>query len=183
MKNDINRKFHEVTHKLHRSYLGHDMKSKMDPNRGQGRILKLLQNTNEISQKELGFILDVRGQSLGESLVKLESQELITRTPSEEDKRKMIVSITEAGKEFEFPKPKSPFDILTEEEQVKMVEMLEKVSTNIDENFALKEMDERHHRGHHHYSHSHHKGHRHNGPHSHDGEGRGRHHYPKYNRF
>lgn len=67
------------------------------PHRGQGRILALLRIKPEISQKELSAILDIRAQSLGELLAKLEKAGYITRKPSEEDRRVMEIKLTEAG--------------------------------------------------------------------------------------
>jgi DNA-binding MarR family transcriptional regulator len=68
-----------------------------DPSRGQGRILAILKQKGEISQKELGCLLDMRNQSLGELLAKLEKSGYITRTPSEEDQRTSIARITSEG--------------------------------------------------------------------------------------
>lgn len=70
-----------------------------NPYRGQGRVLLLLEMRESISQKDLAFLLDIRPQSLGELLSKMEANELITRKVSEEDKRVMLVSITEKGRE------------------------------------------------------------------------------------
>ncbi|MDR0906341.1 MAG: MarR family transcriptional regulator [Oscillospiraceae bacterium] len=67
------------------------------PHRGQGRVLSILKMQPEISQKQLAYLLDMRNQSLGELLVKLEKSGMITRTPSQEDKRAMIIRLTEAG--------------------------------------------------------------------------------------
>ncbi len=71
-----------------------------DPHRGQGRVLKILKLQPEISQKELGYLLDMRNQSLGELLAKLEKSGAITREPSEEDRRSMIIKLTAAGAEL-----------------------------------------------------------------------------------
>jgi len=68
------------------------------PHRGQGRVLALLKLHPEISQRDLGSILDIRNQSLGELLSKLEKQGLIERESSDEDKRTMIVRLTDEGK-------------------------------------------------------------------------------------
>lgn len=68
-----------------------------DPRRGQGRVLSLLKMKPEISQKDLAYLLDMRPQSLGELLGKLEKSGLITRTPSETDRRVMIVKLTPEG--------------------------------------------------------------------------------------
>ncbi len=70
-----------------------------NPHRGQGRVLKLLSMRPEISQKELTFLLDMRPQSLGELLTKLERSGYITREPSASDRRVMNIQLTEQGKE------------------------------------------------------------------------------------
>lgn len=93
-----------------------------DPLRGQGRVLSLLKLTPEISQKELGDILDIRPQSLGELLAKLERSGYIIRTPSEADRRTMIIRLTEAGMSAvpdpeKLPEPDDIFDCLQPEEQ------------------------------------------------------------------
>ena len=68
-----------------------------NPLRGQGRVLCALKLKNEISQKDLGLILDMRNQSLMELLSRLEKSGYITRRQSETDKRTMIVTLTESG--------------------------------------------------------------------------------------
>lgn len=89
-----------------------------DPHRGQGRVLSLLKLQPEISQRELSYLLDMRAQSLGELLFKLERSGYITRTPSEEDKRVLIIrltpeGLTEAEKiEAAQSEVRSPFDLL-----------------------------------------------------------------------
>jgi Transcriptional regulators len=68
-----------------------------DPHRGQGRVLAILKLKNKVSQKELSSILDMRSQSLGELLAKLERKGYITRTPSENDRRVMEIQLTDIG--------------------------------------------------------------------------------------
>ena len=102
------------------------------PHQGQGRVLALLKLKPELSQKELSTILDIRSQSLGELLAKLERQGLIIRTPSEEDRRSMFVRLTEAGKaaseqQEETPDLEGLFDSLTDDEQATFASYLERV--------------------------------------------------------
>lgn len=52
----------------------------------------------EITQKELTYLLDMSKQALGELLSKLEKAGYITRKPSEEDRRMIIITLTEKGK-------------------------------------------------------------------------------------
>lgn len=93
-----------------------------DPHRGQGRVLALLKLKPEISQKELCNILDIRSQSLGELLAKLERSGYITRTPSEADRRVIEIHLTDAGKkasslEEQRPDNNEMFGCLKEEER------------------------------------------------------------------
>ena len=49
--------------------------------------------------KDIAYLLNIRQQSLNESLKRLEENEYIKRTPSPEDKRIMIVNLTDKGQE------------------------------------------------------------------------------------
>jgi DNA-binding MarR family transcriptional regulator len=69
-----------------------------NPHRGQGRVLSILRLKPQISQKELGYLLDIRNQSLGELLAKLERRGLITRIRSDEDRRTSVINLTAAGR-------------------------------------------------------------------------------------
>lgn len=91
--------FMDTQRNLHR-YLHSKMAKDQQfaPHRGQGRVLALLKLNPEISQKELTFVVGMRPQSVGELLKKMEEKEWITRTPSEEDGRVMIIHLTDLGK-------------------------------------------------------------------------------------
>lgn len=69
-----------------------------DIGRGQGRVLALLRLRPEITQRDLNTILDMRQQSLAELIGKLERRGYVTRRRSEQDKRVMVVSLTEEGR-------------------------------------------------------------------------------------
>ena len=68
-----------------------------DTTRGQGRILAALQMRDGISTKDLSYLLGLAVSSLNEFLAKLEKGGYITREPSEQDKRVMLVKLTEKG--------------------------------------------------------------------------------------
>jgi len=111
--------FHRYYHQNHRQY-----GPMADPQRGQGKILAILKTQPEISQKDLSNLMDMRLQSLGEFLSKLEKQGYITRTPSETDRRVMNIRLTKKGREAteqEFSYDKI-FDCLSEEEQFNLSE-------------------------------------------------------------
>jgi DNA-binding MarR family transcriptional regulator len=115
-----------------------------NPYRGQGRVLKLLKMQPEITQKELLELLDMRPQSLGDLLKKLEQKGYITRTPLESDKRVMIIRLTEKGENAEIKDDKqlgfdNLFDCLSGEEQAQLSGFLERIiddwrGENSDEN-------------------------------------------------
>ncbi len=108
-----------------------------DPRRGQGRVLAILKIQPEISQKDLSYLLDMRPQSLGELLSKLEKNGYITRTPSETDRRVMNIKLTQEGKEtseqeFSFEKL---FECLDEEEQNNLSSYLRRVIETLEAQF------------------------------------------------
>ena len=63
---------------------------------GQGQILSALEQHQPIAQKELVAKLDMRPQSASEIIQKLEKKGLVTRWPSPDDKRAVIISLTPA---------------------------------------------------------------------------------------
>lgn len=104
-----------------------------DPHRGQGRVLALLKLKPEITQKELTFLLNMRNQSLGELLGKLERSGFIEREPSENDRRVMNVKLTPAGAEAAQQAEEQQqegdklFDGFTEEERAQFGEYLNRL--------------------------------------------------------
>lgn len=72
---------------------------RFDTTRGQGRILATLNLKDGISTKDLSYILGIRIPSLNETLAKLEKAELIERRQSEQDKRILLVYLTQKGHE------------------------------------------------------------------------------------
>lgn len=63
------------------------------------RILRLIGESEPVSQTVLASHLAIRPQSLSEQLAKLENDGLILRNADEQDKRVTLVSLTEAGRE------------------------------------------------------------------------------------
>ena len=79
-----------------------------DTTRGRGRILALLKLKDGVATKDMAQILGIRVSSLNETLAKLAEDGLIERTPSEDDKRIMLVTLTEAGREAKVPSENLP---------------------------------------------------------------------------
>jgi len=108
-----------------------------DPSRGQGRVLTILKMNPEISQKDLLYLLDMRPQSLGEILSKLEKSGYITRTPLETDRRVMNIKLSKEGmeavstaeKEFSFDEM---FECLGEEEQKNLSGYLRRIIETLE---------------------------------------------------
>ena len=117
-----------------------------DVHRGQGRILALLKLKPEMSQKELSTILDIRSQSLGELLAKLEKNGYITRKPSESDRRVMMICLTDTGREAANQKEeqsdhKELFGCLTEEEQDRLREYLKRIIEDLEQQYGDADTD------------------------------------------
>ena len=66
---------------------------------GRMRILTALSLSEAVPQRKLAAILGIRPQSLGEMLCKLEDDGLIAREVNEQDRRQILVSLTEQGKQ------------------------------------------------------------------------------------
>ncbi len=116
-------------------------KQMIDSSKGQGRVLSILKMKPEISQKELTYLLDMSKQSLAEVLGKLEKNEYIVRTPSTEDRRVQIISLTEKGIQVNVGTEETHtdyttvLDCLTEEELNNLDTYLNKILNKIKEDF------------------------------------------------
>lgn len=103
-------------------------------NRGQAAILEILKNYEQISQKDLVAMLDMKPQSASEIIKKLERKDYIKREKSEHDKRVYNITLTvkgrvNANKAGEF-KPVI-FECLTDEEKMQLIHISEKLTTNL----------------------------------------------------
>ena len=143
---DLTNIFLETNHLLHRynmMWYGKNFGG-LDPRQGQGRILTALRRMNSVSQKDLGFILDIRPQSLGELLQKLENSGYIQRRRSTTDKRALIVELTEKGETFQLQKPdyEELFITLNTEEKKILKRALEKIFTQLSEQIQKEAEDD-----------------------------------------
>lgn len=106
--------------------------------RGQGRVLALFAEHSELSQRDMGKLLGIRPQSLGEILAKLEKAGYITRHPSERDRRIHMVRITEAGRRCASRfRPAIPFRGFSDEEIEQFLSYLDRAAEEIDYQSAL----------------------------------------------
>jgi len=103
--------------------------------RGFGHILDML-GTDGISQQQIADNLGIRPQSVSEAVTVLENRGYICRRPSESDKRKMLIFITEEGLNHreEIAKERLVhsqqfFSTLTQEEKAQLLTLLEKLNS------------------------------------------------------
>lgn len=109
-----------------------------DSSRGQGRVLALLKLQNEMSQKDLGYLLGIRNQSISELIAKLEKAGYVEKSQDEEDKRVVKVKLTEAGaqatsaSEDKTQDLEDLFTCLTEAEQQQLKELLGRLIADLE---------------------------------------------------
>lgn len=112
----------------------------LEKRRGQGRLLHVLSQRGEMPQKELQQLLGIQPGSMSEIAAKLESGGFLVRVRSEEDRRKVCLSITEKGRarvarrdEERIRRRRAQlFSALTPEEQQTLEELLDKLSADWD---------------------------------------------------
>lgn len=100
----------------------------------QGRILKILYYQGPTTQKVLQEKLDIQPGSMSEIAAKLERKGLLVREKDNSDKRKILLSLTEAGREDVERYQRQAkqhhfkdFEALTLEEQQQLSLLLEKM--------------------------------------------------------
>lgn len=105
--------------------------------KGQGRLIILLKRKDKISTKALSEILNISVTSLNETLNKLEQQNFIKKVPSEQDKRILLVELTEEGRALEFKNHEDIdiFNSLSEEEKENLNEYLNLLIKSIHKKF------------------------------------------------
>lgn len=114
--------------------LGHAARFHFDERGGQHRALELLRQDEAMTQRELTERLGIQPGSASELIGKLERAGLVTRTPSETDRRTADVRLTEAGlarrqerEEKEKSGGQALFAALDEQEKQTLLELLEKL--------------------------------------------------------
>lgn len=65
----------------------------------QMEILRLLNRSGEIQQQDIQDMLRIRPGSVSEVVSKLENKGLVERKKNEEDQRRIVIAITEAGRQ------------------------------------------------------------------------------------
>lgn len=94
-----------------------------DTTRGRGRVLALLKHQDGVSTKDMATVMGIRVSSLNEVLSKMEKEGYVERTPSPDDRRVMLVWLTDKGKAVQLPNQNLPsllFGSLTQSAQNQM---------------------------------------------------------------
>lgn len=115
-----------------------------DTTRGQGRVIATLKVQEELSTKGLAFILRISVPSLNELLSKLEKGEYISRTPSESDRRVMIIRLTDKGKQVKQNSMDYDdiFKSLNDEEKMAFAASLSKLVTSLESDLGTASDDD-----------------------------------------
>jgi len=136
MQNDLAALVSRTDRLMHRYHRVHREPTEqgIDPRRGQGRILALLQKTGEISQKELSFLLDLRQQSLSELLRKLETAGYLTRETNPDDRRVARIVLTDQGREAKVTGDdlSGAFACLSDDERTNLASYLTRVCEHME---------------------------------------------------
>lgn len=112
--------------------------------RGQGKILRILTERGGISQREMQEILGIQPGSMSEIAAKLESRGLVVRIRDREDKRKILLSLTEQGRSMLAQWEENSgrcrsgelFSALSAEEQEMLGKLLKKLSADWSRRFG-----------------------------------------------
>lgn len=104
---------------------------------GQGRIIAILNKREGLSTKELSEILNIKVTSLNETLNKLIKKGYLEKRASPEDKRVLLIYLTDKGRELKPPKPKDLdiFDCLSEDEKENLDRYLDLIASEIHNKF------------------------------------------------
>ena len=116
-------------------YCGHYMHFHGGGTSGKAPIICLLaKHGGKMSQLELSTYFDLKPGSLSEILSKIERKGLIERTRNPEDRRQLLIKLTDAGVEAAAKDQaariwfrEKAFAALTPEEQLQLADMLERI--------------------------------------------------------
>lgn len=122
--------------------ISHTMRSLYEGRGSQKRILIILHEVGKITQRALTERLGIQPGSASEVIAKLESAELITRTPSESDRRTCDIQLTDSGRDLAFQaldqrrcRHEEMFSCLSEDEKTELLTLLEKINTDWEQRY------------------------------------------------
>ena len=122
--------------------ISHTMRSLYEGRGSQKRILIILHEVGKITQRALTERLGIQPGSASEVIAKLESAELITRTPSESDRRTADIQLSDKGRELASQavnqrrcRHEEMFSCLSEDEKMELLTLLEKINTDWEQRY------------------------------------------------
>lgn len=122
--------------------IGKSMLSLYEGKGSQKRVLIILKEVENITQRELTIRLGIQPGSVSELLTKLENSGKIIRTKSKADRRTMIINLTEEGKkiaieatEQRIKRHEEMFSCLTNDEKKNLLALLEKINVDWDSKY------------------------------------------------
>ena len=122
--------------------ISHTMRSLYEGRGSQKRILIILHEVGKITQRALTARLGIQPGSDSEVIAKLESAELITRTPSESDRRTADIQLSDKGRELASQainqrrhRHEEMFSCLSEDEKTELLTLLEKINTDWEQRY------------------------------------------------
>ena len=122
--------------------IGHTMRHISEGKGSQKRILIILKEAKQITQRELTQRLQIQPGSVSEVVGKLEAAGFLVRSPSETDRRTTNISLTEAGRAAaeeahtqRQERHQQMFSSLSEEEKDTLLHLLEKVNTDWEQKY------------------------------------------------
>ena len=122
--------------------ISHTMRSLYEGRGSQKRILIILHEVGKITQRALTERLGIQPGSASEVIAKLESAELITRTPSESDRRTADIQLSDKGRALASQavnqrrcRNEEMFSCLSEDEKMELLTLLEKINTDWEQRY------------------------------------------------
>ena len=103
----------------------------------QARALRQLRYHGEMTQRMLQEHMSIQQSSMSDLVKKLEEQQLIVRTPCPEDRRQVMISLTDSGRaqlaaseEADLQQNISYLQVLTPQEQQTLLDLLTKLDAS-----------------------------------------------------
>ena len=119
---------------------GHFLHYRTGGKTGRRRILSALSTHNELLQRELQDILNVKSGSLSEVIINMEADGLIKKTKSKKDGRQFVLSLTDEGfKQAEISQKKYEEQVekitrcLSNEQKYELSKLLKIITTHLHE--------------------------------------------------
>lgn len=133
--------------------ISHTMRSLYEGKCSQKRILIIMNEMGETTQTELTERLGVRSASVSEVVGKLEKAGNVVRRQGEDDRRTVILSLTDSGMELARQaqeqrdrRHEEMFSCLTDDEKDSLLALLEKINTDWKQRYRFEAECHSHHR-------------------------------------